>query len=50
MGTIRRFVELFSSSEQNEIRASLSDNLGYVLTQQLIPYEINANRVLALDK
>ncbi len=49
VGTIRRFVELFSSSEQNEIRASLSDNLGYVLTQQLIPYEINANRVLAME-
>jgi len=49
VGTIRRFVELFSSGEQNEIRASLADNLGYVLTQQLIPYELKANRVLAME-
>ena len=48
VGTIRRFVELFSSDEQDEIRASLSDNLGYVLTQQLIPYELRTNRVLAI--
>jgi twitching motility protein PilT len=27
----------------------LSDNLGYVLTQQLIPYELKANRVLAME-
>jgi twitching motility protein PilT len=49
VGTIRRFVELFPSSEQNEIRASLSDNLAYVLSQQLIPYEIKTNRVLAME-
>ena len=49
VGTIRRFVELFPSGEQDEIRASLSDNLGYVLTQQLIPYELRANRVLAME-
>lgn len=48
-GTIRRFVELFSSGEQNEIKASLSDNLGYVITQQLIPYELRDNRVLAME-
>jgi twitching motility protein PilT len=49
VGTIRRFVELFPSTEQNEIRSSFSDNLAYVLTQQLIPYEIKANRVLAME-
>ncbi len=49
VGTIRRYVDLFPGGEQNEIRNTLSDNLAYVISQQLIPYEQRENRVLAME-
>ncbi len=49
VGTIRRYIELFPSDEQGEIRNSLSDNLFYVISQQLIPYEMRTGRVLAME-
>lgn len=49
VGTINRYISFFPGEEQAEIRAELADNLTYVITQQLVPYEIRADRVLAME-
>jgi twitching motility protein PilT len=47
--TIRRFVTLFPSSEQEACANSLAANLTYVLSQSLIPYQKDVGRTLAME-
>lgn len=47
--TVRRYVNLFDADDQDNIRDSLSANLAYVLSQQLIPYQKGVGRKLAME-
>lgn len=49
VGTIGRYIDLFDSHEQSEIKNALSSNLSYVISQQLVPYERVESRTLAVE-
>ena len=47
--TARRFVNIFETEDHENIRNSLAANLAYVLSQQLIPYQKEVGRTLAME-
>jgi len=50
IGSIERLVDLFPEGRKGEIRHSLTDNLKYVLSQELVPYDKAVeDRVLAME-
>ncbi|VVB78332.1 Type II/IV secretion system protein [uncultured archaeon] len=47
--TVMRYVNMFPANDHDNIRDSLSANLEYVLSQQLLPYEKGGERTLAME-
>jgi twitching motility protein PilT len=47
--SINRIVDVFPPEQQNQVRSQLSFSLAGVITQQLIPRQRGAGRVLALE-
>lgn len=47
--TVRRYVNLFPMEDHENIRNSLTSNLAYILSQQLIPYKKGKGRTLAME-
>ena len=47
--TISRFVDLFPVQDKDQVRAALAENLSYLLCQQLVPYEREGKRAVAME-
>ncbi len=47
--TVDRIIDVFPPSQQNQIRAMVSESLRGVISQQLLPKADNTGRVLAYE-
>jgi len=47
--SVRQYVKFFSKEEQENVRTTLASSLNYVLSQQLIPYQAEVGRSLAME-
>lgn len=47
--TISRFVDLFPVQDKAQVRAALAENLSYLVCQQLVPYEREGKRAVAME-
>jgi twitching motility protein PilT len=47
--TVSRYVNLFDKQEHENVRDSLSRNLAYTLSQQLIPYQKHSGKTLVME-